>query len=78
MLLIALTNPAPGKNLSDTLTALCTWSRLKNLAAELEVSLPNASLLVAAINKLCGSTLAAQTMSFRVSSFRHESQVCRA
>ena len=64
--MLYLTNPAPGTNLSDTLSASRTWNRLEKRAAELEVSLPDPSLLVVAIDKLCGPTLAAQTsLSFR-------------
>ena len=45
-------------------------------ATELKVSLPDPSLLVAAIDKLCTPTLASNnSMSFRISSFRHDSQV---
>ena len=45
-------------------------------ATELKVSLPDPSLLVAAIDKLRTPTLASNnSMSFRISSFRYDIQV---
>ena len=72
-ILDALTRPAPGKAFSDTLIALRIWSRLKKRAEELKATIPNPSILVVALDKLCSPVLATNpNISFRIAAFRHE------
>ena len=72
-ILDALTRPAPGNSIGDTLVSLRTWDRLKKRAEELKATIPDPSILVMALGKLCGPVInASASRSFRISLFRHE------
>ena len=75
-ILDVLSRPAPGKGAYDTLIALRTWQRLKKRAEELNAIIPNPSVLVVALAKLCKAAIAADTnITFRITAFRHEQKV---
>ena len=75
-ILDALSRPAPGKSACDTLVALRTWQRLKKRAEELNATVPDPSVLVVALGKLCKPVITADTnITFRISAFRHEQKV---
>ena len=71
-LLKYLTNPDPGKNIKESLRGLRRWCRWKARAEELNIAIPDATLLVAGLDQLTSGTLAQfPEVSFRCSTFRH-------
>ena len=68
--------PAAGKGAYDTFVSLRTWQRLKKRAEELNATVPDPSVLVVVLDRMCKPVITADTnIAFRVSAFRFEREV---
>ena len=75
-LLKFLTTPESSKSVSEALKGVRRWTRWRNRAAELSVSIPDATSLIAGLDVLTGSVfLQYPEVHFRLQTFRHQHSV---
>ena len=75
-LLKYLTAPEASKTVSEALKGVRRWTRWRNRAAELNVSIPDATLLIAGLDVLTSSIFTQYPeVHFRLQTFRHQYSV---